>query len=213
MTGSLSSQRSLTIENPYAKELLEALLPYSKVKRYQAGQRLSFIINSDPVCYLVVKGSVSYYRRNTNILLGTVDSPAIFGIAAIHENILAGYLRTTSICIIASIPRQQVYDIIKEKDLWKALSNYLMVITNKLYVNGQQLTAPGAYEKIRIQLNQLMDEAPALRQKMTAELYIREKTNLSRSRVMHILSELRAGGYIELERGRLVAIHKLPEHF
>ncbi|HEO9918192.1 TPA: helix-turn-helix domain-containing protein, partial [Enterobacter asburiae] len=43
--------------------------------------------------------------------------------------------------------------------------------------------------------------------------YILEKTRLSRSRVMKILGDLRIGGYIEINRGILKKINKLPEKY
>jgi hypothetical protein len=45
---------------------------------------------------------------------------------------------------------------------------------------------------------------------VTAERYIREKTQLSRSGVMRILADLKTGGFIEMEEGRLIKINKLP---
>lgn len=48
---------------------------------------------------------------------------------------------------------------------------------------------------------------------MTAEKYIREKTHLSRSGVMRILADLKTGGFIEMEEGRLIKINKLPAKY
>jgi CRP-like cAMP-binding protein len=48
---------------------------------------------------------------------------------------------------------------------------------------------------------------------VTAERYIREKTQLSRSGVMRILADLKTGGFIEMEEGRLIKINKLPARY
>ena len=58
-----------------------------------------------------------------------------------------------------------------------------------------------------------MSEDARLRNSITAENYIRDKTNLSRSGIMRILSELKEGGYIEINRGILMMVHQLPEKF
>ncbi|WP_416173619.1 helix-turn-helix domain-containing protein [Enterobacter kobei] len=48
---------------------------------------------------------------------------------------------------------------------------------------------------------------------MTAERYIRNKTPLSRSGVMKILSSLKSGGYINIEQGKLISIGVLPKKY
>ncbi|MGQ4695155.1 helix-turn-helix domain-containing protein [Enterobacter asburiae] len=42
---------------------------------------------------------------------------------------------------------------------------------------------------------------------------MQEKTHLSRSRVMKILSDLKAGDYIEIDRGILKKINRLPDNY
>ncbi|MHA0938650.1 helix-turn-helix domain-containing protein, partial [Enterobacter kobei] len=62
-------------------------------------------------------------------------------------------------------------------------------------------------------LNELFNEDPSVRNNITVESYIREKTHLSRSGVMRILAGLKKGGYIEMQRGVLINIVKLPEKY
>lgn len=66
---------------------------------------------------------------------------------------------------------------------------------------------------IRQQLLKLMDEDEHYRSSITAERYIREKTQLSRSGVMRILADLRTGGFIDIEEGKLIRINKLPAKY
>ncbi|MGK4720453.1 helix-turn-helix domain-containing protein, partial [Salmonella enterica] len=40
--------------------------------------------------------------------------------------------------------------------------------------------------------------------------FIKRRTGISRSRTMKILSELKKGGYIQIDNGRLTALGKLP---
>ncbi|MDC7841021.1 helix-turn-helix domain-containing protein, partial [Klebsiella pneumoniae] len=54
----------------------------------------------------------------------------------------------------------------------------------------------------------------AYRRQINALSFIQRRTNLSRSRVMSILAELRKGGYITVHRGVLEKITRtLPAHF
>jgi CRP-like cAMP-binding protein len=106
-----------------------------------------------------------------------------------------------------------VADIIKEKGLWGLLSRQLMFVYSRLYNNVMPQGAPTAYEMIRQQLIKLMEEDESYRSSVTAERYIREKTQLSRSGVMRILADLKTGGFIEMEEGRLIKINKLPAKY
>ncbi|HEM8518519.1 TPA: helix-turn-helix domain-containing protein [Citrobacter amalonaticus] len=58
-----------------------------------------------------------------------------------------------------------------------------------------------------------MAEKEELRLAVNASDYIQEKTHLSRSRVMKILSDLRLGDHIVMERGILIRINRLPEQY
>lgn len=75
----------------------------------------------------------------------------------------------------------QVEAVIKENGLWGLLSKHLMFVYNRLYNNVMPQGAPTAYEMIRQQLIKLMDEDESYRNAITAERYIREKTQPSRS--------------------------------
>ncbi|MEG6127356.1 helix-turn-helix domain-containing protein [Enterobacter asburiae] len=66
---------------------------------------------------------------------------------------------------------------------------------------------------IILNLIALMNEDEALSAYINVSDYILEKTRLSRSRVIKILGDLRIGGYIEINRGILIKINKLPEKY
>ena len=58
-----------------------------------------------------------------------------------------------------------------------------------------------------------MQEPADLRQSNSAAKYILERTRLSRSTVMKMLSQLKQGGYIDIEDGVLKAVHRLPDKY
>lgn len=89
----------------------------------------------------------------------------------------------------------------------------MVVVSNKLFSYSKQLSAPTAYEVICSQLIQLMHEPEDMRSKIPIERFIRNRTHLSRSSIMKILADLKTGGYISIENGRLVAIHHLPQKY
>lgn len=70
-----------------------------------------------------------------------------------------------------------------------------------------------SYEIIRLQLLELMQEPERLRLNVTAANYIQNRTYLSRSGIMRILSQLRDAQCITLQRGVLLEVHSLPPKF
>lgn len=147
------------------------------------------------------------------MMLSTARSPAVFGLANLTDIYFNDYIKTVSPCLIGTLTTARVNEIIKDKALWGLLSKQLMFVYSRLYNNVMPQGAPTAYEMIRQQLIKLMEEDESYRSSVTAERYIREKTQLSRSGVMRILADLKTGGFIEIEEGRLIRINKLPARY
>ncbi|WNS34115.1 helix-turn-helix domain-containing protein [Enterobacter asburiae] len=87
---------------------------------------------------------------------------------------------------------------------------YALKRFSEVYQNSAGLST---YELIRINLNALMEEEEELRLSINVSDYIQDKTRLSRSRVMKILSDLREGDFIEVKRGILLKVNKLPANY
>lgn len=209
----MSSTDKSSRGSPYAQELIAHLKPYCTVRRTGRGERLNLEVNGQGLCYLILEGTIAIYRSSDSMMLSTARSPALFGLANLTDIYFNDYLVTVSPCLIGSIPTEQVADIIKEKGLWGLLSKQLMFVYSRLYNNVMPQGAPTAYEMIRQQLIKLIEEDESYRSSVTAERYIREKTQLSRSGVMRILADLKTGGFIEMEEGRLIKINKLPAKY
>jgi len=77
----------------------------------------------------------------------------------------------------------------------------------------QQNTLVPTYTLLCNYLRALLEEDFEVRASTTAEKYIKERTNLSRSIIMKTLGELNKGGYIIIKRGLLIKINHLPEKF
>ncbi|UAN23973.1 helix-turn-helix domain-containing protein [Enterobacter sp. JBIWA003] len=199
--------------SPYAQELISHLLPDCTTRHIARGERLDLQVNGQGMCYLILEGTVAIYRKNDDRMLSTARSPAVFGLANLTDIYFNDYLKTVSPCLIGTLTTERVNAIIKEKALWGLLSQQLVYVYSRLYNNVMPQGAPTAYEMIRQQLIKLMDEDESYRGSVTAERYIREKTQLSRSGVMRILADLKTGGFIEMEEGRLIKINKLPAKY
>ncbi|MEB6377362.1 helix-turn-helix domain-containing protein [Leclercia adecarboxylata] len=199
--------------SPWSQELISHLQPYATLHHVQRGEQFDFCIKGQGMCYLIIEGSVALYRRSNNMLLSTANSPAVFGLANMTDIYFDDYFKTIKPCTIGVLPIDKVNDICKENDLWGLVSRHMMFVYNRLYHHVMPAGAPTAYELIRKQLLELMDEDEGFRARITAEKYIRDKTQLSRSGVMRILADLKAGGYVEMKEGRLIKIIKLPAKY
>lgn len=211
---SSSEKSSLIIRpSPYASELVDTLKPHAEIKTILPRRRLHFAVGGTTYCYLILEGNVAIHRHSDDRLLVSVSSPAVYGIARQVIKNMDIYLTTVTPTVIGKIPVEQAEKIITDKGLWETLSRHLMVSIEKLYVYNAQISAPTAFDVVCGQLQELMSEESTLRMNLTAERYIRNKTSLSRSRVMQVLSDLKKGGYIELERGILLGINHLPDKY
>ncbi|RVQ79683.1 Crp/Fnr family transcriptional regulator [Enterobacter hormaechei] len=209
----MSSDKPSHRGSRYAQELISHLQPHCTTHKTDPCEQLDLQVNGQSMCYLILDGTVAIYRRSDDMMLSTARSPALFGLANLTDIYFTDYLRTVTPCLIGVLTTERVAEIIKEKALWGLLSNHLMFVYNRLYHNVMPKGAPTAYEMIRQQLVLLMQEDDSYRRSVTAERYIRDKTQLSRSGVMRILADLKTGGFIEMEEGRLIKINKLPARY
>ena len=120
---------------------------------------------------------------------------------------------TAETCKVSTLTVAEMQQHISDNGLWEIAAQHMIVVTNKLYSYSKQMSAPTAYEVIRNQLRELSHEPASLRENVTIERYIRDKTHLSRSSIMKILSELKTGGYIVIKDGRLCEIKHLPAKY
>jgi DNA-binding IscR family transcriptional regulator len=76
-----------------------------------------------------------------------------------------------------------------------------------------QLIGHNSYEQIRATLLSMIDWDEQLRFRIGVMNYIHQKTRISRSVVAEVLAALRKGGYIEMDKGKLISINHLPADY
>ncbi|WP_228299118.1 winged helix-turn-helix transcriptional regulator [Klebsiella pneumoniae] len=112
------------------------------------------------------------------------------------------------------ISHQAAVDILNEQNLWRHVTHILAQRLMVLSMREQELMGVDSYLMVRTLLMELAGYPEAYRRKINVLNFILRRTNLSRSRIMSILSELRKGDYITIHRGVLRTIaHPLPAHF
>ncbi|HBV4841643.1 TPA: helix-turn-helix domain-containing protein [Klebsiella aerogenes] len=196
--------------SPYAEELIKHLHPYSTPRMARKGEILA---TAEGNCFLILKGRIAIYRAYDEKLMVVGEGPAIFGLSNVTPVVVECYCKTLAPCQLGIIPSETALEVIRNHNLWELVASHQAYICNRLYTYITHIAAPTAYELIRIQLIQLMAEKDDFRESVVVEKYIRDKTFLSRSGIMRILSDLKAGEYIEMQDGKLIKINKLPEKY
>lgn len=191
-------------------ELFEQLSPYVTFDVVLPGTRLYLFKEGVPHCYLIRSGICKLYHGADEILINTMYVPGIIGIGGILAANAALFLQPQTPSEIAIVTTQEIRQIIARFNLWELLSKHIYRITNRFFMLSSYLNAPTAYEILRFQLMELMHEPVEFRENISAAQYIQQKTRLSRSSIMKILSQLKQGGFVKLENGILKEICHLP---
>lgn len=194
--------------------LIDTLSPHVGFKSYPKGQRIPFQGEGSANCYIIREGIVTVSRQPDDLLLGVFAAPSIRGVIAFPDAIAGLYtLKVIQAAEMAVFSHTRLYELLTSHELWETYARHLQLMLTSASEQLVKLVPVSAYEMIRLQLFELMAEPASVRDIMTAEMYIRSRTMLSRSSIMRILSELKAGGYIISEGGHLKSIISLPERY
>jgi hypothetical protein len=193
--------------------ILKHLSPYANKVETKIRQSLNYIAGGQHHCFLLHKGSVTLYRNIDGMVLNSESAPYIFGISTqlLESDYL--YIRTQENSEVSVIPMAEVNQIITQEDLWKSVSTLLIYTASRVYDHCTKISSLSSYEIICSQLYELMSETPEIRNSVSVVSYIKSRTFLSRSSIMKILAQLKAGNYIMTDKGFLKAINNIPSRY
>ncbi|ENK5079879.1 helix-turn-helix domain-containing protein [Klebsiella variicola] len=207
--------KSLALElKPFRhiEALIKHVLPATERVVIGRGDVVHYYKDDIRQCFLLLQGSVALHRRGDGIVLNSESAPFILGVSSQFSSEHL-YVRALETSEIARVPLDCFNHIVAHLDLWEHFSKLLIYTASRVYEHCAQISQMSAYDIIRFQLVELMQEPDAIRQKITAAAYIKSRTYLSRSGIMRILAELRTGKYITMERGILLDINHLPRKY
>lgn len=199
---------ALSCASPWAEILLQALLPYAKIKDVEKGQRLRLVRGDKRLCRLLVYGGIDVYRESDGLLIVSTEAPRVLGLATSDV-----FLIINQPSSVATLSLEEAFQHIRDQGLWHPLAEHMMLVNQKLYLHGQRISAPTTYDVVCDHLIELSTLPDSIRLNTTAERFICQRTHISRSMVMKILSDLKHGGYISITRGVLYAVNKLPAKY
>lgn len=194
------------------EKLVDSVLPFTERRVIAKGEVVQYYSDDLRHCFLLLQGSVALHRRGDGIVLNSESAPFILGVSSQFSSEHL-YVRALETSEIARVPLARFNHLVASLNLWEHFSKLLIYTASRVYEHCAQISQMSAYDIIRFQLVELMQEPDAVRKNITAAAYIKSRTYLSRSGIMRIISELRTGGYITQQRGILLGINHLPRKY
>lgn len=111
------------------------------------------------------------------------------------------------------LPTETTRQLIQQYSLWKEAFCWLSWINYILGKRDMQLVGNNSYHQIRAMLLNMAEWDETLRSKIGVMNHIQQSTRISRSVVAEVLAALRQGNYINMSRGKLVSINRLPTEY
>lgn len=204
--------------------LSKPLQEFSKLDKYlsQYGTRFESVNDKEIICspdesnthtFVILEGVVSLIRGD-KVLIGIVQAPFIFGLAHNVTDKETQYkLIAESGCVGYRLSLLQAISVIEQNQLWREAFCWLAWKNQMLELRDKQLIGNNSYDQIRATLITMMEWDEELRSRIGVMNYIHQRTRVSRSVVAEVLAALRKGNYIEMNKGKLVSINRLPSEY
>lgn len=203
------------------ESLLSAFRPVSTPFELAQSNYYHFpLAQSESGFILLEEGVASVCFAENQLVISTILAPAILGLID-NYGVFNGLLDKRHCSLFAEtdlsgrwIAHQAAVNILNEKNLWQEMAHILTQRLMVLSMRERELLGVDSYQMVRILLMELAVYSETYRRQINVLRFIQRRTNLSRSRIMSILSELRKGGYIIIHRGVLMTIAQpLPANF
>ncbi|HHT0501309.1 TPA: helix-turn-helix domain-containing protein [Raoultella ornithinolytica] len=200
--------------NQAINRLLETLEPYATPMNVAARKRLTPNYKGKAQLYLLKKGELSVIRSSDKLLIVTVYEPHLFGVAEILQPSHSHALRAEVASEVLRIDSEQAIKLFREHNLWEEVTRLLAYHTSYLVYRDDLVLQQRTYSVIRNHLLEMLLLPEETRLRVSILEYIQDRTHLSRSSILNVLSALKKGGYIEFARGGyLQSVSSLPEKF
>lgn len=177
------------------------------------GQRFQLILSKTKMCFLLFQGKCDVKRQGDALILGSIESPSMIGVSELIPDPSNVVIQATSNIEYLYLPLDEVLQHVDEHNLWKSVSYFLMHVCSRFNEYFKTNSGISTYALICNLLRALNDEDFETRATVSAARYILDRTPLSRSGVMKVLSNLNKGEYIVIKRGLLIRINDLPADY
>ncbi|EAN3150685.1 helix-turn-helix domain-containing protein [Salmonella enterica subsp. houtenae serovar 48:z4,z32:-] len=196
--------------------LFSALLPFGQPFTLGIGDEIYLQENDENYIVLLESGIVSFCRNNNRFHISSAFSPSVLGMVDSYGatyNVPVRpehFLLAETACTGRFVCLADFIKIADECDLWHDVARCLAYRLMVMSARDRELVGVDSYLKVRTLLIEIWTYPQTYRENIIVLNFIQRRTGISRSRTMKILSELKKGGYIHIDNGRLTALGKLP---
>ncbi|HEY3588773.1 MAG TPA: helix-turn-helix domain-containing protein [Buttiauxella sp.] len=163
--------------------------------------------------YLFKEGEFKFIRASDGLVLSSGRGEMIYGLVECLRPRGGWYMKVEEPCMARVINAEEAFEVFTKQQLWEPVANLLAWFVQIFSLRDEHLVGVPAYVMIRNKLLELNSQPAELRREVNVADFIQMRTQLARSTIMAILGELRRGDYIEIKRGKLVAIRHLPKDY
>nr|WP_216668374.1 helix-turn-helix domain-containing protein [Cronobacter sakazakii] len=176
---------------------------------------LSFINEQgEQQCWFFKEGSLNVWREENHIHVDLMTSPLYLSFSdAVIPEPLRYTLITETPCRGFRMPVRRAIEIIEHRQLWKSFCHWQTWLMRWFEWRDAHFIGTTTYSQIRSTLLTMAAWSPEVRAQVGVIHHIQNHTHISRSVIAEILAELRKGKYIEMQKGKLVAVNKLPLNY
>lgn len=143
-------------------------------------------------------------------IIGFIDSYSLFYDIPFRP---AHYVFAETNCVGYFVKLADFLMVVDSKQLWHDVSRILAHRLMVMSIREQELVGVDSYTMIRSILIEVWNYPESYRHQINILNIVQRRTKISKSRIMKILSELRKGNYIVIQKGRLENINSLPKAF
>ncbi|HCA7077489.1 TPA: helix-turn-helix domain-containing protein [Citrobacter sedlakii] len=177
-------------------------------------KRMTWTYKGRQQMYLLLEGELSILRASDGLLIVTVYEPHLFGIAEMIQPTQGHILRAESVSTVLRVDAQLAAARFRQEGVWEDVAALLSYHTAYLIYRDAKIVQQRTYSVIRNHLHEMILLPEETRMRTTILDYIQDRTLLSRSSILNVLSALKQGKYITFKRGGyLLELGHLPESF
>ena len=156
--------------------------------------------------HVVYRGACKVEHRRTGLILGIVHAPYVAGMLEAMNGDCGLVYECKGTSAALEFAAEDWVTLVERRQLWKEIAHVMATYLEAISMRTAFLTSSTAYETVCNSLQLLDGHTPDIKSEIAAVTFVLERTKLSRSIVSKIISDLRTGGYLEMERGRLIMI-------
>ncbi|WP_170853611.1 helix-turn-helix domain-containing protein [Serratia marcescens] len=194
------------------KKIQDIIVEHGREFSVEKGYNFSLCGDDKGHVFYVNRGYVSLEESEKKSIIKFFPSPLLIGIREHKIQINLSY-RALSICKGYFIKKDFFLKKIKTDNLCLSLAEYIGEYCDEIIKSYALIHGENSYSMIKQCIIELHMLPVNIRKEISLANYIIKRTNLSRSGVMRIISDLCTGKYIEMRNGKLESIRHLPQAY